>query len=684
MFTTLLSLVVSLFIPHGLFGGALPVAASVSDNISGYAWSPNVGWVSANCTDASPACSGTNYGMTVGSGAVTRTLSGYLWSSNIGWITLNAADMANAEPNCDTLGYPPCNPSATMTVADGKVNGWARACSVYASGCSGALKSDTELGGWRGWISLSDSLTYGVLANGTDWTGFAWGGGSGLGAQGSNAVPGWISIRGITTASTPTVYGLRATGNAIGPRSISCGVSPGSGPTGVNGTWTININSTQLPGPHSYTWYGTDYLAGDSAPALSGSPVASASIVKNYPTAGVKTGWVIVTAGTPGAQYFVNCDGTNVTAGADTGEAAITVGTFNLTGGIAIDPGNAGVAGSPLSISAQLTNNGDTISTPFKIRFEIDSNADGTAEYGLPGVGGIAGTDVASVTGGATITGSGSWTPPLPGTYRLRMCVDQDATTGTGIITESNEADNCGAWSTGVTEFTVNSAYDLSPDLPANPSGAQQGVSMTVNGTYDNVGALIPAAPSFGVRFEFDRDLNGTVDEQSTIAYFSGAAAAQLNIPVSASWTPATQGSSYRLRQCVDVTSVIDEGAAESNNCSSWSAAFTVGAPPAPPPTGGACRAVPSVSAPDRLVTWQITAGSISGGLEPFTYNWESLTAGSENTFVAPTNGATESHTYTTGGTKRARVTVTDASGVNPPLVITCQGYARVQVMEER
>jgi len=65
----------------------------------------------------------------------------------------------------------------------GEMYGWARACSVFQSGCSGALKPLSKTGRWDGWIKLNgtaqDSRPYGpFLVSGTpsEFEGWAWGG----------------------------------------------------------------------------------------------------------------------------------------------------------------------------------------------------------------------------------------------------------------------------------------------------------------------------------------------------------------------------------------------------------------------------------------------------------------------------------------------------------------------------
>ncbi len=57
-------------------------SASADNNVSGWAWNSNTGWVSFNCTNDTPACNGTNYGVSININ--TGHFSGYAWSSNTG------------------------------------------------------------------------------------------------------------------------------------------------------------------------------------------------------------------------------------------------------------------------------------------------------------------------------------------------------------------------------------------------------------------------------------------------------------------------------------------------------------------------------------------------------------------------------------------------------------------------
>lgn len=149
---------------------------------SGYGWSSLIGWMQVQ---------GTDYGIkATPSGTDRINLSGYAWTSTLGWISFET----NAFPDCDAgiistqSGITSCAPYIDMTgTGPYRVRGFARACSVFASGCSGMLKQNTERGSWDGYISLnSGNGTWGwtLSADKTKITGYAWG----------DSVVGWLSI----------------------------------------------------------------------------------------------------------------------------------------------------------------------------------------------------------------------------------------------------------------------------------------------------------------------------------------------------------------------------------------------------------------------------------------------------------------------------------------------------------
>lgn len=130
--------------------------AASTDNMSGYAWSSNIGWVSFNCTNDS-SCGTSNYGVNKDA---SGNLTGYAWSSNIGWIKFGGL-----------AGFPGGSGTTAQNaqIVSGNLIGWAQALS--------------NGGGWDGWISFTGT-GYGVTQSGATLTGYAWG----------SSVIGWLSF----------------------------------------------------------------------------------------------------------------------------------------------------------------------------------------------------------------------------------------------------------------------------------------------------------------------------------------------------------------------------------------------------------------------------------------------------------------------------------------------------------
>jgi hypothetical protein len=142
------------------------VEAAAGDDIVGYAWSSNIGWLSMNSKN--PGSGGGNYGVDVDN---FGRLSGYAWSSNIGWVSFNAGDVS---------GCPGGGACQGQVNSDYTVSGWARALSPTGAAAANA-------GGWDGWISLSGA-NYAVTVDSVtcDWDGWAWG----------SVVVGWLNFNG--------------------------------------------------------------------------------------------------------------------------------------------------------------------------------------------------------------------------------------------------------------------------------------------------------------------------------------------------------------------------------------------------------------------------------------------------------------------------------------------------------
>jgi hypothetical protein len=164
--------------PNFTTAPAKPACVAENSNVQGFAWSENIGWLSfsyKNCdTDGDYKSEGVSgcpvldspipaYGVDLDIDILSSTyhdLSGYAWSENIGWISFNwgASGLIG-----DTFPLTKCPSGDDDTLCQPKLtgsnfSGWARACSVFQLGCTGALKPASETGGWDGWISLRKDL----------------------------------------------------------------------------------------------------------------------------------------------------------------------------------------------------------------------------------------------------------------------------------------------------------------------------------------------------------------------------------------------------------------------------------------------------------------------------------------------------------------------------------------------
>jgi len=154
-FISVLLVTLALFLSSFLAAYYL-VEAGAGQNVSGFAWSDNTGWISFN---SSSDGSGVDYGVNID--PASGVFSGYGWSENIGWI-----DFAPSS------GYPETPNHGAMKEGN-DVTGWAQALSADGLG-------------WDGWIKMSGSWTNGVTINPATgaFSGYAWG----------SDVVGWIDF----------------------------------------------------------------------------------------------------------------------------------------------------------------------------------------------------------------------------------------------------------------------------------------------------------------------------------------------------------------------------------------------------------------------------------------------------------------------------------------------------------
>ncbi|MFA5996998.1 MAG: hypothetical protein WC791_00755 [Candidatus Paceibacterota bacterium] len=269
------------------------VEAGTGNNISGWAWSDTIGWISLNSTGCdkdndglidSGACGGNgsmvtrDYGLSVdtttkGAGG-TGNFSGEAWSPSIGWISFDSIDNG---------ACPSGTCQAQIDWATGAVSGWARALEACkdtnwdGTKCTSTLAGD-KAGGWDGWIKLAKAAgdtgpAYGVQISGNKFSGYAWGGADV--DAGGDSIPGGVSVVGWIDFA-PKVNGVPIAdeGQISSP---SCVATMGYNLQDPNMIWG-SCNATAVCDQ-------VTYIAGNSYPNLDGV-VVGACMVDGVPTGG--------------------------------------------------------------------------------------------------------------------------------------------------------------------------------------------------------------------------------------------------------------------------------------------------------------------------------------------------------------------------------------------------------------
>lgn len=309
------------------------------------------------------------------------------------------------------------------------------------------------------------------------------------------------------TPTATTTYTLTCTNNAgsatdtatvtVTPAlTASCSVAPPTITSGGSATWTATASGGT--GTYSYAWSGTDGLQGRT-----GNPVTVA-----YPTSGTKTGSVTVTSGTqtvtrpctnsvtvnPAPPGSLSCSVSNTSpdigdtitytasgatapytwtasGGGNYGTANTATRTISAAGTYtmtvskseftsdacpSVTPNAAAgqpdliasntssgtaTVGDPVTLSATITNQGPAgTGAAFTDLFQRATNASGANATDI-------GTDDNPARGpGIPFTARLSYTFATAGTFYTRACADKDSAGDSGGITESNENNNCSAW----------------------------------------------------------------------------------------------------------------------------------------------------------------------------------------------------------------------------------------------
>lgn len=302
--------------------------------------------------------------------------------------------------------------------------------------------------------------------------------------------------------------------------------------------------------------------------------------------------WV---GGTAPSTITVSCS-PSVTVGSAT-KPDLTAGTITPT---------SAVAGTAVSLKSAVTNQGgSSTGTGFYTLFQKADSSSGTNSTDL-------GTYYLStaLAAGSSFNASYSYTFASTGTYYIRACADKSSASNTGVIAESNENNNCGAW----TAVTV-AASSNGPNLTAGnitPTSSSS-FNVTLSSTVMNIGTQTTGA-GFYTLFQSATNGNGANAADLGTYYRSTALGAAGNFNATFAYTFPANGT-YYIRACADKKSAADTGQIaetnENDNCGNWTA-VTIATPGADLTAGNTTLSdgTPSVG---ESITFKANATNIGG-----------------------------------------------------------------------
>jgi hypothetical protein len=234
----------------GLFAVPANVDASGHVELEGFAWAATIGWISMNCSDTNTCTiddpvNGIDYSVQI---KTDGRVTGHAWSPNAGWIQFGGlgsfptVGTATINDDVEVVG-------AVSMTSNFSFTGWARACAATVGGDCSSMTTDTNVGDWDGWISMSGSYgagSYGItFVNGAAAntpTSYAWGGPNTM---------GWIDF---SPDGIDPDFGVRLKEL---PDIVIEAVNPTPGviqPDGTFNTVTFNPIVTGIPDTRTVDW----------------------------------------------------------------------------------------------------------------------------------------------------------------------------------------------------------------------------------------------------------------------------------------------------------------------------------------------------------------------------------------------------------------------------------------------
>ena len=266
----------------------------------------------------------------------------------------------------------------------------------------------------------------------------------------------------------------------------------------------------------------------------------------------------------------VQCDGSCSASTPSNASCPVSQPDLSAAG---VSPSSAYTA---VSVTLQSTvTNGGSASVPagFSTLFQraTSSGGTGTTDIGTH-------TSASTLSAGGTMNATLSYAFPSAGTWFVRACADKSSAASTGTVTESNESNNCGAWSS--VTVTAVPAGALAT-MTANPGVIASGQSSTLtyscaNSTSASItptpGAVSPvAAGSVTVSptapTNYILTCTGPGGTSQAPAFVNVSSVAQPNLTISGNVGPGTaiQGTAQTFSATVLNNGSASTGAAFTN-----------------------------------------------------------------------------------------------------------------------
>jgi len=347
------------------------------------------------------------------------------------------------------------------------------------------------------------------------------------------------------------------------------------------------------------------------------------------------------------ATFGISCDtGPSTTAATDSVSFVIGTPQPDLTAGN-ITPTTA-ETGTPVTFTSTITNSGSaSTGSSFNNHFQVATQLNGGGTVSTISV-----NSRAALSAGASGTVSSSpYTFSTPSSnYSVRVCSDQNQF-GAGTITESNESNNCSAW-TGVVvnagapsfDYNLTNAGNVSVTKTAgNATGNTTVFKTLVSGTTQSVDINLSGVPAGVSTSISNKTCSPTC--QSVITLTIPDTTPIGTYPITVTGTPGNKTTNFNL--------IVSNPGSISASCSVSPSPVQVGKP----------------------VTWSV---NVIGGSGSYTYAWTGDDLGSPG----PTTASFQK-TYQSTGIKSANVVVTDtvsSSTTSCPAGVLGQTQVQVQV----